>query len=737
MKIYIYFISALFLMNGLSFAQSKFDVNAKRFMKDYSVHQTNATFKNTEQLPQSLIEEYDLIPYKNSYYIGALALIYENNYNADVLKNKGIHISGKISNILSLRVPVNKLAELVHVSFIRYIEVGNGVSPELQYSKTDTRTDSVHAGFGGLKIPYKGEGVIIGIIDWGFDYTHPVFYDSGLTNLRLSRAWDQNKLSGPAPQGFNFGTEYVGQNELLAAQEDTLYVFGPGSHGTHVGGIAGGAGAGTDAVGIAPESELIFISLRRDAPSLIDAFNYIKTYAESVSKPFVINMSFGSHRGPHDGTDLKNLGIDALAGSGSIFVGSAGNNGNNDFHLQRDFNVISDTLYTVVDFMYGVNPEYFGQTLSMWGSENSDFSVSLKFVDGNNNLVLQTPFYLSTLEPSINDTLFTSNNDTIILRLEAVSSSPLNNKPNIQIEFAKPTNLKAVLVISSSNSNVHIWNNARLARRYTNWGATLNSNYPNAQRGNPDYGLGEPAGCGKSVITVAAHRAELIIPGGQIVYGQLANFSSRGPTVDGRTKPDISGPGQVVKSAVNSFDPEPGSIIDSVSFNGKTYGFANYSGTSMSGPAVAGIVALMLQAYPDLTAQQAKDIIKQTARLDNRTGNIDENGHLNWGWGKINALAAVLVAESLNPKLSQQTIVNETNTRIFPNPTREILRVEANYLIVNYQIYDLNGRIVREVNSTNDISGMLEFNVSDLPKGMYLLRLKGLEKSEIQQFLVH
>jgi hypothetical protein len=96
----------------------------------------------------------------------------------------------------------------------------------------------------------------------------------------------------------------------------------------------------------------------------------------------------------------------------------------------------------------------------------------------------------------------------------------------------------------------------------------------------------------------------------------------------------------------------------------------------------------------------------------------------------------VLVAESLNPKLNQQAIVNETTTRVFPNPTRDILRVEADYLIVNYQIYDLNGRIVREVNSTSDIPGMLEFNVSDLPKGMYLLRLNGGDKSEIQQFLV-
>src|SRR5690606_28301109 len=150
---------------------------------------------------------------------------------------------------------------------------------------------------------------IIAVIDWGFDYTHPTFYDSTLTDLRLVRAWDQNKLSGPAPEGFSFGTEYKGKDELLAAGDDTLYVFGPGSHGTHVAGIAGGTGGGSVHVGAAPEAELIFISLRRDAPSFTDALQYVTNYAESVNKPYVINMSFGSHLGPHDGSYLKNVAI--------------------------------------------------------------------------------------------------------------------------------------------------------------------------------------------------------------------------------------------------------------------------------------------------------------------------------------------------------------------------------------------------------------------------------------------
>jgi len=78
-----------------------------------------------------------------------------------------------------------------------------------------------------------------------------------------------------------------------------------------------------------------------------------------------------------------------------------------------------------------------------------------------------------------------------------------------------------------------------------------------------------------------------------------------------------------------------------IDFNGKVYSFKPYSGTSMSAPMISGIVALMQEAYPQLSAVQAKEILKATARLDNNTGEIGNEGHLQWGWGKANALAAV------------------------------------------------------------------------------------------------
>jgi hypothetical protein len=65
--------------------------------------------------------------------------------------------------------------------------------------------------------------------------------------------------------------------------------------------------------------------------------------------------------------------------------------------------------------------------------------------------------------------------------------------------------------------------------------------------------VGEPAGVGENVITVASYRSERVLSNGNFVFGNLSSFSSRGPTVDGRTKPDIASTGDGVMSSINSF----------------------------------------------------------------------------------------------------------------------------------------------------------------------------------------
>ncbi|MBS7529592.1 S8 family peptidase [Hazenella sp. IB182353] len=105
----------------------------------------------------------------------------------------------------------------------------------------------------------------------------------------------------------------------------------------------------------------------------------------------------------------------------------------------------------------------------------------------------------------------------------------------------------------------------------------------------------------------------------------LASFSSRGPTADGRVKPDISGPGvNIIAPRANSGDQ-----------------YIAYSGTSMASPYVAGSVALMIAANPNLTYSEIKSILVETAH-DMGPRGVDYY----YGIGKINTYGAVQIAKN-------------------------------------------------------------------------------------------
>jgi minor extracellular serine protease Vpr len=710
-------------------------VPTNTFSKDF----INALAKENPKSPsEKFIHEYELIKQGNEYFVGVLALVHPNIINQADLTELNIINNTKLENLWTFRVPLSSFHPFLNMNGLQYIEIGEPVDPYLADAVPSARVDSVHQGLGGLLQGYSGKGVIVAIIDWGFDYTHPVFYDTSYTFLRISKAWDQNKLSGPAPAGYNFGTEYIGKEQLLQAGSDTNYVFGYTSHGTHVGGIAGGMGAETPHGGAAWESELIFISLKRDAPSLIDAFSYITNYAAAAGKPYVVNMSFGSHLGPHDGSSLKNLGIDILHGPGKIFVGSAGNNGtpSANFHLDYDFiDNPSDTIRSVVGF--GNVANMFGQTLSMWGSPFSSFEVSLVVADNANNVLYQTPFYNSLLQPGFVDTiLYGPNSDSLIIRIQSIAQDFLSNKPNIRLEVRRTNgNHKVILRATSNDSHLHVWNNIRLNNRYTNWGIALTQGFPQTIAGDNFYGLGEPGGVGKNVITVGSYRAERLLSNGSYTFGQISNFSSFGPTTDDRIKPDISSTGGNVISSINSFDISESGFITTVEYEGKTYGFKAYSGTSMSGPMVAGIVALMLEANPILSASQAKEILKVTARLDQHTGTIDyATGHLQWGWGKANALAAVKAAETLAsvPEIA----LNENLFDLFPNPATDVVHlrlIDNNSKLEDITIFGLDGKTINaEVNHQGNEAFI---NLTSIPAGTYVVRVQSNNSFSMRKFI--
>ncbi|MFZ5552180.1 MAG: S8 family serine peptidase, partial [Bacteroidota bacterium] len=581
-------------------------------------------------IPSKKIQQcYPVNKINGNYYVSVLCKV-NSSYNKTIARENGFLPGALVGNVASLSVPV----ELFHAQFsfpgIEYMEMAEKTEPLLDGAVPDTRADSVHLGI-NLPQSYTGKNVITGIVDWGFDYSHPVFYDTSMTNYRVLAAWDQAKTSGPPPAGFSTGTVYYGQTELLAAQADT-FSYVSNYHGTHVAGIAGGAGAGTAYRGVGFESDLLFSQMGGNISYSLDAYDWMYRIADSLGKRLVINNSFGSYRNnPLDGTSLFSQAIESYIDSGVVFVVSAANNAGVNFHIRKDF--ANDSIRTRIGgFAYGGDTLLWGQTITMWGEQGHNFSNRIRILGSVGQLLVQTPVMNTNTNPAYIDTFMVTGVDTIWYIAITDSAHALNGRPQMSIDVkCTNANFKVCMISSADSGTVHYWNTRKTIYGGGNWGNVFtyySSIYTTS--GDDNYGIGHPS-VTSGVISAAAH----------VTNGGITSFSSKGPRMDEVLKPDISAPGNNIGSSLNYYSPGTFSPIATVTFNSLNYGFIRLSGTSMSAPMITGIVSLLLEANPNLTPQQVKDALINTARTDSFTGTIPPGGSTRWGWGKVNAYAAV------------------------------------------------------------------------------------------------
>jgi subtilisin family serine protease len=601
-------------------------------------------------------------------YVSCLARI-NPAFDKGTLTKKSFIIGNPIRNIVSIKVPLSEVSHVSTLQGVDYLAFAGKVDHQLDKAVHDVRADSVQQGI-GLPQGFKGKNVYIGVTDWGFDYTHPAFYDSTLTQTRIIAAWDQFKTSGPHPQGFNYGTEFVGASALIAAGSDTSNIYSYSTHGTHVASIAGGCGAGTQYRGVAYDANFLFVTFLVDEAAVLDAWEWMYQKAQAAGKRLVINMSWGLyHFGTLDGNSLLSQAITAYSDLGVVFVNSAGNNGNVNFHLKKSFN--NDQLNSKVDFYsYAANANMWGQSIHAWGEVGYSFSNGIMVKNASNTTLAESPFYSTNNTYNYIDTFLVAGTDTVFYNIAADSAHPLNQKPQMRLRVkCTNTTLKILLKSTAIDGIVNYWNVTELTTDVGNWGMPFSYSGTGTTPGDADHGISEPS-CSDDVISVAAYAPSYLTPGGSSVGGGLASFSSHGPRYDGVMKPDIAAPGVSICSAISSFTDVAYTTVSSVTFNNKTYDYAKFSGTSMSGPVVAGVCALILEANPWLTAAQVKQLIKETARTDNFTGAILAPGSPLWGMGKLNAYAAVQEALAL-VEIPENTIDNAWN--IYPNPVVESL----------------------------------------------------------------
>ena len=648
-------------------------------------------------------------------------------FSPEYLERKGCIVHTTINHLATIKVPLEGIEAIHHIENIEFLSLAKKMNQALEKAVKDVRADSVHLGLGGLPQGYYGDNVIVGVTDWGFDYTSPVFYDTALQQTRIIAAWDQYKTSGPSPVNFPYGTEFSDPASLIQAGSDTSNIYSYSTHGTHVASIAGGSGAGTPFRGIAPGVNFLFVTFLVDEAAVLDAWEWMYQKSLSEGKRLVINMSWGLyHAGTLDGNSVLSTAISAYTDLGVVFVNSGGNNGNVNFHLKHNFS--SDTIRTRIEFYsYSAHQYMWGQSIHCWGEAGSSFANKLVIRNSAGTILAESPFYSTATVSSYIDTFIVADQDTIWYNLSADDIHPLNSRPQMRLRV-KCTNssFRVMLHSAAMNGLVHYWNVTELSNDVGNWGMPFSTFGTGSLTGDKENGISEPS-CADDVVSVAAYATGWVSPAGNPVGGGMASFSSRGPRYDGVMKPDIAAPGVSITSAISSFTDYAFTSVGSIEFNNTTYHFARLSGTSMASPMVAGVAALILEAHPNISAEDVKTILLQTARQDNNTGVLPSGGDPKWGHGKVNALAAVLEAVSLN-SVEDMTPVEEIH--IYPNPVVNELHIEPAYTdFHNLLIHNLSGSTFEL-----DIEKGTVF-CQPLPSGIYFISFDSLGKHHVVPFI--
>jgi len=520
-----------------------------------------------------------------------------------------------------------------------------------------------------------GSGVIMGFIGSGVDVSHPdLLDDSGgsriLYLLDLSEPGDTNGDGIPDGPDFFGGTLYT-KSQIDSALAGLRDITGSDrrGHETHVIGVAAGNGRGTGNgftagtyAGVATGADIVVVKSSLADLGLVGpgegsaGLAFVDSIAAELGAPYVVDMSFGTHISPHDGTSLEERFIDNLVGDGrpgKAVIVSAGNEGSN--YGTEPFLHCSEALdeggkATCAITLGEYNPEpgslNDGLILDVWYGGGDAMTVTVIAPTGESYVASKGG---SGRWTGADGSVFIDN---------APSPSPLNedNECFVQIDDGDGTppaagtwtiEIEATTVTEDGRFDAWLAYSAGLGGEV---GFDPTSPVTNevlvATPGNALNAVTVGSYTNKESWLDLDNNVIYFDPQGEPPSGAIAPGSSPGPTRDGRVKPEIAAPGRAVASTL-SRESWPGSNAVSI-FNGCPANarrcliagdgrHAIARGTSFAAAHAAGAAALLLEASPDLDAEELKNLLAFTAR----TADESEGP---WGFGKIDVQAALEAA---------------------------------------------------------------------------------------------
>lgn len=473
-----------------------------------------------------------------------------------------------INNLYAVvHVPVSQITERI------IVERGYSVMPSL-YGLISQESLEASGVLRIRNIPafdLRGQGVLVGIVDTGIDYTNPAFkYDDGTT--RIAYIWDQTVLGGSPPEDTSFGGQYSREQINRALKSDNPQELVPTidevGHGTMLAGIACGQTipeAGFS--GVVPDSELLVVKLKPakaylkqfflvpeetvcyQENDIMFAIGYLLKTAALLGKPIAICVALGTSQGAHDGAGTLSSYLSLQAASpGTGIIIAAGNEGNKGRH----YHGIVDSIigYDIMEINVGEGET--GFYMELWGDAPNVFSVDIISPSGE---------YIPRLEASLDEhwrLSFIFEETILLIDYQLVESQ--SGDQLILFRFVNPApGIWTIRVYGRGDleSVFHVWLPMQ--------GFISDNTY--FMHSNPDMTI-LSLGNSEIPVTVTAYNTE---------DDSLYAAASRGYTRTGTIKPDIAAPG------VNIMYPTPDNS------------FMTITGTSAACAHTTGIAAMLLE----------------------------------------------------------------------------------------------------------------------------------------------
>ena len=630
----------------------------------------------------------------------------------------GIEVVATAGDAAIVRGNSAALGALAECDAVRAMSISRRRNASNNVSMTAIGADAVHAGT-ALPHSVSGAGVVCGIFDIGIDPNHINFIgNDGLS--RVSRIFHYTADDGTM-------TEYASPKAIAAfTTDDTEETHGTHTLGTMAGSFSGGH---TDYSGAAPGADIAIGCGELYDANICAGVAAVMDYA--AERPCVVNLSLGEVLGPRDGTDPETVFLNNLTGAGRIVVLAAGNDGMGPRTFTRTF---SEDLRDYRTFLrpWAVTERIEG-VVDLWANRGADPTVELVMANywtgeifGRTTFNADEESYAlscgdAAVEGDRSDSAFATFFTDSRISITRSDNAGTNGRPNFWVEFSLLANathnpemdISIALFIHDAPGN-------RIDGGLQGGNMRLHAGWLNGKDGyeTPTGRMSiSSLACGPDLISVGSWTARntLTLLDGSTYESSLGNrvgdvssFTSYGTLVDGRSLPLVCAPGEAVVSSLSRHCAgASGRAV--AAYDECLWGYD--SGTSMATPAVAGGIALWLEACPDLTPADVADVIRTTAHP------FDGKADPRHGSGRFDAAAGL--REVLRRHSGLVGNISVADSRPVVTLCDNILSVvTAAGAVGRVDVVDLAGRSVASAFSATNSA---EIAIPDLRPGIYIV----------------